>query len=47
MISYNDEIEKILVDITQLDQLKDTCFDEFNYELPKSVKDLRKFRKKE
>ena len=26
---------------------KDVCFEEFNNELPKSVKDLRKFRKKE
>ena len=47
MISYNSEISKLLIDINQLDQQKDVCFEEFNNELPKSVKDLRKFRKKE
>ena len=47
MISYNAEIDILLRDITALDQLKEACFDEFNQELPKSVKDLRKFRKKD
>lgn len=47
MTSYNSEIDVILKDILQLDDLKDRCLQEFNCELPKSIKDLRKLRKQE
>lgn len=47
MTAYSGEIEMLLRDITSLDILKDACLTEFNSELPKSIKDLRKLRKKE
>ena len=47
MTAYSEEIEVLLRDITQLDILKENCLTEFNAELPKPIKDLRKLRKKE
>lgn len=47
MTAYNQEVDVILKDIIQLDDLKDRCLQEFNSELPKSIKDLRKLRKQE